>query len=631
MKPSAWFSAIGPTTMKTDVSPRDSARAIFRFQTLTSIKAGKQEVRALSAEANDSISRSVTVRPNGEEKTESVSQVFGDATALELTIPDAAIPGSVETTLKIYPNLTAHVLESIEAILERPYGCGEQTISSTYPSVLLLKYAKGAGYGKSPLVPRARHYAQQGYERLLSYRAPSGGFSYWGKGDADLSLTVYAIKFLSDASEFVAVDDSVIQEAVSWVVNQVQPDGHWIARDWKGNEDSRRTVMVTAYIARMVATSKLIPAGSGGNPQIAKSASRAVQHALSYLQTHADAIDEPYVISSYALAALGAGDKSLFTSNLEKLRKLEHREGASGYWSLETNTPFYGWGFTGRVETTALVLKAFASSENPGDSEALISRGLLFLLRNQDRYGIWYSTQATINVLDAMASLSSRMDNRSTQPGNTATAASNAVVSVDGKPALSIDLPPDDALTGPLGADISKFLSPGKHQIEIRRPPRSSRASVQVLADYYVPWTHASVGSDLYQEAKASDALRLTVHFDKQTANVGENVECRVDAERIGFRGYGMLLAEIGLPPGAEVDRSSLEQAMKASVWEINDYDVLPDRLIVYLWPHAGGTKFSFNFKPRFGLKALTAPSILYDYYNPEAHAVVEPTQFTVQ
>jgi len=631
LKPSAWFSAIGPTTMKTDVSPRDSARAIFRFQTLTSIKEGKQEVSAVSAEANDSISRSVTVRPNGQEKTESASQVFGDATTLDLTIPDAVVPGSVETILKIYPNLTAHVLESIEAIQKRPFGCGEQTISSTYPSVLLLKYANAAAYEKSPLVPRARHYAQLGYERLLSYRAPSGGFSYWGKGDADLALTVYAIKFLSDASEFVAVDDSVIQEAASWVLSQVQPDGRWIARDWKGNEDSRRTVMLTAYVARMMAASKLISAGSGGNPQIAKSASLAVQHALSYLQAHVDAIDEPYVISSYALAALGAGDKSLFTSNVEKLRTLEHREGDSGYWSLETNTPFYGWGFAGRVETTALALKALASSENTVDSEALISRGLLFLLRNQDRYGIWYSTQATINVLDAMASLTSRVDHRSTQPGNTAIVASNALVSVDGKQVLSIDLPPAIALTGPLGVDISRFLSPGKHQIEIRRPPRSSRASVQVLADFYVPWTHSSVDSDLHHEAKASEALRLTVHFNKQTANVGESVECSVDAERIGFRGYGMLLAEIGLPPGAEVDRSSLEQATEASLWEINDYDVLPDRLIVYLWPRAGGTKFSFNFKPRFGLKALTAPSILYDYYNPEARAVVEPTQFTVQ
>jgi hypothetical protein len=50
-----------------------------------------------------------------------------------------------------------------------------------------------------------------------------------------------------------------------------------------------------------------------------------------------------------------------------------------------------------------------------------------------------------------------------------------------------------------------------------------------------------------------------------------------VDAERIGFRGYGMLLAEIGLPPGAAVDRSSLERAMKASGGDINQYDVLPD------------------------------------------------------
>src|SRR6266704_3536002 len=206
--------------------------------------------------------------------------------------------------------------------------------------------------------------------------------------------------------------------------------------------------------------------GSGGNPQIAKSASLAVRIALSYLQTHMGATDEPYVISSFALAALG--------------------------------------------------LKALASSENTGDSEALISRGLLFLLRNQDRYGIWYSTQATINVLDAMASLTSRADNRSNQPGNTATAESNAVVSVDGKPGLSIDLPPANVLTGPVRVDISKLLSPGKHQIEIRRPFRSSRASVQVLADYYVPWTHASMESGLHQEAKVSDALRLTVHFDKQ-------------------------------------------------------------------------------------------------------------------
>jgi hypothetical protein len=624
MKPSAWFSAQGPTTISTPVPALESVRDIFRFTALMPTKQGKQEIHAIGAVTNDAISRSVTVRPNGEERTESVSQLFGSTASLDLTIADTAIPGSLETTLKIYPNLAAHALESIEAILERPYGCGEQTISSTYPSVLLLKYAKGTAYEKTSPLVRARRYTQLGYGRLLSYRESSGGFSYWGKGDADLALTVYAIKFLSDAREFVPVDDSMIQGAVSWVLSQARADGHWAARDWNGNEDARRTAMLTAYIARMIVSSELTAAGSGGNPQTINAAAQAVRHALTYLQPQVEGIDEPYTIASYAMAALGAGDASAFARSVARLRKLERREGDSSYWALEMNTPFYGWGLAGRLETTAIVLQALAQDHSI-DSDELISRGLLFLLRNQDRYGIWYSSQATINVLDAIASFTSRTDDVSNQDGNT------AVIFVDGKQAASIEVPSSNALSGPLGVDLSNFVSPGTHHIQVHRPDGSSRASIQVLADYYVPWTHTAVGGDLHQEANTSDALRLIVSFNKQSAHIGETVQCDVDAERVGFRGYGMLLAEIGLPPGAEVDRNSLEEAMKTSPWEINQYDVLPDRLIIYLWPRAGGTKFSFNFKPRFGLKALSAPSILYDYYNPDTHAIVEPTLFTVQ
>src|SRR5262249_17074072 len=97
------------------------------------------------------------------------------------------------------------------------------------------------------------------------------------------------------------------------------------------------------------------------------------------------------------------------------------------------------------------------------------------------------------------------------------------------------------------------------------------------------------------------------------------------------FRGYGMMLAEIGVPPGAEVDRSSLETAMNSSGWALNQYDVLPDRVVVYLWPQAGGVKFNFKFRPRFGVNAKTASSVVYDYYNPESRAVVPPVMFRVK
>jgi hypothetical protein len=110
-----------------------------------------------------------------------------------------------------------------------------------------------------------------------------------------------------------------------------------------------------------------------------------------------------------------------------------------------------------------------------------------------------------------------------------------------------------------------------------------------------------------------------------------EEITCNVKAERVAFRGYGMLLAEIGLPPGADVDRASLETAMKGSDWSINSYDVLPDRIVFYLWPRAAGTSFSFKFKPRMAMKAKAAASTLYDYYNPEARIVIPPGTFLVK
>jgi hypothetical protein len=115
----------------------------------------------------------------------------------------------------------------------------------------------------------------------------------------------------------------------------------------------------------------------------------------------------------------------------------------------------------------------------------------------------------------------------------------------------------------------------------------------------------------------------LGVHYDQTAPKVDESVRCEVQVERIGFMGYGMMVAEVGLPPGAEVDRESLQDSGQ-------QYEVHPDRVVFYVWPYAGGTKFGFNFKTRYLMDANTSPSTLYDYYNPEANATVAPVRFTV-
>ena len=442
------------------------------------------------------------------------------------------------------------------------------------------------------------------------------------------------MRFLQDASQFIEIDDSIVDEQVRWILHKAESDGRWIARDWKMNEDERRTLILTAYIARTIAGLNFHDSAGAFDKDLEKMIETSLNHTFEYLGPKVAETDEPYLIASYALALpTSAGDARLAAS-LNRLRKLERREADSSYWALEANTPFYGWGLAGRIETTALVLQALkkdAANASPDTDRELLSRGVIFLLKNQDRYGIWYSSQATINVLDALRVLTLRNDGTSGVSKSYSAQTSKAEILVDGRAVETVDLPSSSELVAPITVDVSKYLSPGSHHLEIRRAAGSTPASLQAIATYYVPWVSAPT-SEAYEHAeKASDALRLSVHFDKPSAKVGEKIQCIVNAERIGFRGYGMMLAEIGLPPGAEVDRESLDRAMQDSGWEINQYDVLPDRLIVYLWPHAGGTKFTFDLTARFGVKALTPPSILYDYYNPEAQAKVLPTLFTVQ
>jgi hypothetical protein len=109
-----------------------------------------------------------------------------------------------------------------------------------------------------------------------------------------------------------------------------------------------------------------------------------------------------------------------------------------------------------------------------------------------------------------------------------------------------------------------------------------------------------------------------------------QEIACSVSTERVGFRGYGMLLAEIGTPPGADVSRESLAAAMEND-WSISKYEVLPDRIRIYMWAKAGGTKINFKVRPRYGINAQTPASVVYDYYNPEAQAVNAPIRFVVQ
>ena len=602
IKPESWFSLLGPAQKQTSVGAGDAQRETFDFRVLASVKDGKQRITARGSDENDAIEKPVTVHPDGEELSITAGDLLDTESKLEFEIRETMIPDSSRGELKIYPNLLAHVAEGVEAIMERPHGCGEQTISSTYPSLLLLRYYKKSGES-FPLSGQAQRYLKDGYSRLLNYRAENGGFTYWGHGEPNLALTAYALQFLVDAGDVTSVDEDVLKQTREWLVKQQRPDGSWDNREAQGP-----ALVLTAYIARVLARTDA-------------AASEPLKRALDFLGRESQRNNEPYVLASYVLAAAGAKDPGRAKPALEKLRTLALEEGNTTYWTINTSTPFHGWGLAGSVETTALVVQAFAEnckSQSAGCDvdRKLINRGLLFLLKQKDRYGVWYSTQATVNVLDAMLLQVSNND------ANNAAAQTRVDIDVNGKHVQTLRV--NDRLPIPVTVDISQFLKVGQNRIDIRRPAGLPVASVQAVTNYYVPWTDSKRGNN-----GSNQNLRLQVKFDKTEAKINDEITCRVEAARVSGSGYGMMLAEIGIPPGAEVDRSSLQAAMKD--WTITQYDVLPDRVVVYLWPHGSSVSFNFKFRPRFGMKAKTAASTLYDYYNPEASVTTPPSVFTVR
>jgi hypothetical protein len=614
MKPESWFALIGPARRRAEVASNDSSRETFGFRAVASIREGRQRITAAGADAADAIEKPVSVHPDGEERAVTASRMLGGATTLALDIPPEAIRNSLTAELKIYPNLMSHVSESVEGILVRPHGCGEQTISSTYPNLMILRFARASGV-ESVVAARAREYLREGYERLLNYRTDSGGFSYWGRNDSpDLALTAYALKFLTDARGYVELDEGVLDGARDFLVKQQLADGSWanFPRYGSSTNAPRGDLTLTSYVALAIAGAEqkgAKKAGTGAATQTAPALS--LKRALAYLARNAGDADDAYMLASYAQVAMVAGEKAQAARAVSKLRALA-QTGEEGiiFWKTERPTPFHGWGTAGRLETTALALQALTDS---GDQQ-LIGGALFYLLRQKDRHGVWMSTQATVNVLNALIAVFSMQE-----AARTAAGGGEAEVIVNGREAATVKIPPG-RLNNPVSVDISQFVSPGVNEVLIRRDGSQPLASAQVVSTFYVPWATSQTAH------AADDPVRLSVNFNKTQAAIDEEITCRVEA--VG-RNSGMLLAEIGLPPGADVDRASLELATKD--YSISRYDVLPDRVTVYLWPRTGGTTFEFKFRPRFGLNAQSAPSLIYDYYNPEARMVVAPTRFVVR
>jgi hypothetical protein len=263
---------------------------------------------------------------------------------------------------------------------------------------------------------------------------------------------------------------------------------------------------------------------------------------------------------------------------------------------------------------------------NSPSDQALVSEALYFLLRSQDRYGIWYSGQATVRVLQALLPLA--IEEMKTT-GNTQEfrLAINGVA-LTGTDAEALRTDPK-LIDAPRSLNLTALLKPGHNELVFSSACDVTLASAEASASYYIPWVETATPDQTKTQTGKDYGLDFSYSCAAEKATAGQPIECAVGVRRFGSNSYGMLLAEVGLPPGADVDRASLARLVDS--WTISRYELEPDRIIFYLWSwKAEGSRFSFRFTPRYAVHAKAAPATLFDYYNPDLKAVLAPQRFQV-
>ena len=144
--------------------------------------------------------------PTAASRTSSSTAASRTSVEHELHFPADAIPDATSILVRLYPGPLSQIIEGMDSILRMPGGCFEQTSSSTYPNVLALDYMKRTKKLTPEVHAKAEGYIANGYQRLLTFEVPGGGFSWFGQAPANKILTAYGLMEFNDMSKVSDVD-----------------------------------------------------------------------------------------------------------------------------------------------------------------------------------------------------------------------------------------------------------------------------------------------------------------------------------------------------------------------------------------------------------------------------------------
>src|SRR5437588_8907854 len=116
--------------------------------------------------------------------------------------------------------------------------------------LLALDYLKRTNQRSPKIEATARQYIHLGYQRLLGFEVQGGGFDWYGRPPANLTLTAYGLMEFEDMARVHDVDPALIARTREWLLGRRRPDGSWEADHRLPRGEN--ALGTTAYVALAV-------------------------------------------------------------------------------------------------------------------------------------------------------------------------------------------------------------------------------------------------------------------------------------------------------------------------------------------------------------------------------------------
>lgn len=461
---------------------------------------------------------------------------------------------------------------------------------------MILSYLKESRKSLPEVQMRAEGLINTGYQRLLTFEVPGGGFEWFGHPPAHRLLTAYGLMEFNDMKAVYPIDEKIIERAQKWLAGQQSPDGSF-------EPDSRevyygpicrgRNEMHTAYV-----TWAMLESGYRGE---------TTDKAIAYLKSKLESTDDPYTLALMANAlGLNASKDHDTEKAVGKLIAMAHVDNDMANWEC-TTTATHGSGECGNVETTALATQALMRFSGEA---GLIQKSLNYLVSSRDAAGTWGSTQATVLALRVLVESQKKPVKR----------LGKIKVLLDGKEHSTFTITPlsSDVLQV---ADLRGAIRNGSNTVDLVVEGEGT-FMYQIVGKYYMPWKDA---------ADSRPKLSIKVSYDRTSLSADDMVKASASIDYRGEQTSSMVIADLGIPPGFTILTGDFDELRDKGV--ISRYELTPRKVIVYLMGLAPDAKIviPYRMKARFPIKAKTPPSSVYEYYNPDNRGVDSPQNITVK